>query len=691
MQKLLREKVLPWKKWPVDNVYAAGQSLLWRHEFQAASERLKHAASKGHALAQFIVSAWSGNKTTSAELVLGCFLAKVASDGNPKGMCVLARCFEEGFGAGKDLNQTFKWFSQAADQNDPDGLFGLARCYDQGLGIPADLDRAASLYQAAAGLGHNSALYNVASMIQHGEGLPKDEAKAYQLFQKASSGGNADALYGVAHCYLTGRGTPKNEKEGMSLCLDAAKKGSILAQIQLGDYFRQNGHFEAALHWYQAAAERGNGAACWRVACCYQNGSGVQADHKKALHYCVLAAEGGCPDAQIILAEDAFANGDKAAAAGWFEKAGDQGNIDALIRLGCLFLEGHGVEQNRERAFQIFEQVAPEATDGLYWLGLCHFHGWGTPQDLPKAVEMFQLASEHGVVEAMITLAGCLKNGMGVHQDFTRSAQLYEQAANAGSASAMFFIGRCYQDGRGVPQDVKKAEEWFRASAAKGDNDAVFVLATLTQSKDEALAKFLALADEGAADAQYQAAMILLERKQYDRAFLLMKQSAAQGLVAAQFELGNFYFKGFGVAVNFQEAVRWYTVAAERGDNGAQNNLGARYRNGEGVPRDPAKAVYWFELAAAAGNSEAQFNLGACYCLGDGVEKNEARGCQLYQLAADQGHLDALFYLGVCYFNGKGVPKNIQRALELFTQASEKGHSQATMFKLALLSQTKLK
>ena len=56
------------------------------------------------------------------------------------------------------------------------------------------------------------------------------------------------------------------------------------------------------------------------------------------------------------------------------------------------------------------------------------------------------------------------------------------------------------------------------------------------------------------------------------------------------------------------EAVRWYRLAAEQGDDVGQLNLGFMYGNGDGVPEDDVFAYMWFNLSAAQGNVSAQSN-----------------------------------------------------------------------------------
>jgi TPR repeat protein len=68
------------------------------------------------------------------------------------------------------------------------------------------------------------------------------------------------------------------------------------------------------------------------------------------------------------------------------------------------------------------------------------------------------------------------------------------------------------------------------------------------------------------------------------------------------------YETGRGVAQNYDEAAKWYRLAADQGHAEAQNNLGSLYANGRGVPRDDVAAYMWFALAAAQDNPAAAKN-----------------------------------------------------------------------------------
>jgi len=71
------------------------------------------------------------------------------------------------------------------------------------------------------------------------------------------------------------------------------------------------------------------------------------------------------------------------------------------------------------------------------------------------------------------------------------------------------------------------------------------------------------------------------------------------------------YQKGLDAynAGDYATALREWRPLANRGNARAQNNLGHMYYNGEGVPQDDVEAVKWFRLAADQGNNSAKGNL----------------------------------------------------------------------------------
>ena len=97
--------------------------------------------------------------------------------------------------------------------------------------------------------------------------------------------------------------------------------------------------------------------------------------------------------------------------------------------------------------------------------------------------------------------------------------------------------------------------------------------------------------------------------------FLLFRQAAEQGNVAAQIELGTFYdplTPRNGFTPDGTRAADWYERAALAGSAEAQRRLGLLFaKGGAGVAVDPTKARTWLQQAAAQNDPDARKALDA--------------------------------------------------------------------------------
>jgi hypothetical protein len=123
------------------------------------------------------------------------------------------------------------------------------------------------------------------------------------------------------------------------------------------------------------------------------------------------------------------------------------------------------------------------------------------------------------------------------------------------------------------------------------------------------------------------------------------RADAVAGHVEAQFGLG------FNLAAgqqNYAEAADWYFKAADQDHRLAQFNLGQMFAQGQGVARNDATAVMWFRRAANGGDAGAQFHLADRYgraALHDSeTSESESRieSYKWFKLAAAQGYGDAV-------------------------------------------------
>lgn len=122
-----------------------------------------------------------------------------------------------------------------------------------------------------------------------------------------------------------------------------------------------------------------------------------------------------------------------------------------------------------------------------------------------------------------------------------------------------------------------------------------------------------------------------------------------------------------------EQAVYWFTLAADAGDLEAQALLAFCQLEGLGLPRDVVQARARLAAAAERGSLLAQFHLGRALVSGWGGEPDAARGVALYQAAAARGHADATFNLAACLDAGWGCQPDRLAAKALFLRARALG------------------
>ena len=74
--------------------------------------------------------------------------------------------------------------------------------------------------------------------------------------------------------------------------------------------------------------------------------------------------------------------------------------------------------------------------------------------------------------------------------------------------------------------------------------------------------------------------------------------------------------------MDMDEAVRWYQIAANRGNVLAMGRLAWLYSTGTGVPQDAAFAFQYFLKAAQGGNAACMMNTAILYARGEGTPHN---------------------------------------------------------------------
>lgn len=354
--------------------------------------------------------------------------------------------------------------------------------------------------------------------------------------------------------------------------------------------------------------------------------------------------------AQNCLYEYYYSIDDKAKAIHWLTKIANQGVVVAQCQLADCYREGYGVDKDYVKAVEYYNQAAAQGDlDAVYWLGEAYLEGCGVDVDDTKAIEYFRLGAEQGDADCQCELGICCANSTGVQKDLQQAVYWYQEAANQQNINAMYYLAECYENGWGKTKDTAQAVNWYKQAA-----------------------------DLGNVDAQCKVAVFCLRNDAtYDEAVHYFSMAAEQGDFEATNWLGRCYEEGWGVAINNEQAVKYYILAAEQGYAVAQCNLANCYISGRGIEKNPEKAAEFYEKAAKQGDTIAQFQLFRCYKNGFGVEQDEQESLRWLKKAATDELSQAQYELAKLYHDGTKVEQDYSKAFALMKKAADQGLADA--------------
>jgi TPR repeat protein/uncharacterized protein (UPF0335 family) len=235
------------------------------------------------------------------------------------------------------------------------------------------------------------------------------------------------------------------------------------------------------------------------------------------------------------------------------------------------------------------------------------------------------------------------------------SIDLLKRAAQQGHPLAMYNLALHYHDGLGVQRDYGQAAEWFAKAAESGLVSAMVEHALALSS------------GRGQPDA----------KQNPRRAVEWLQRAADAGSVRAKYELGWIYYKsGYtddeSTRVNRdrEQALLWFSRAAEGGDNDARVMVAQIMETGSGLPNpQPEIAEHYWRIAAHGGDAYAQVEFAERLRTGMLLVKEEYGESEIINLlerAMSQGSSQAAVELAQINRKGElGVAKNPIEAMKL--------------------------
>ena len=217
------------------------------------------------------------------------------------------------------------------------------------------------------------------------------------------------------------------------------------------------------------------------------DGKAGYVDDEEAVQWLQLAADGGNVDAMIWLgklAVDGRGGLSPRQAGLYYKRAADLGSTDAMRAMSTLAQDGIGFQANDNEAASWERKAAVEGdAEAVYRQGVRV-----RERDALMAFELFVDAAARGHAEAAYEAAILQMTNYDLPPDEARAATLMRQAAEAGVPEALADYGLMVYQGAGVERDVDAAARYFRMASEAGDKEGQFLYA-FSLAKGEGVAQ----------------------------------------------------------------------------------------------------------------------------------------------------------------------------------------------------------
>lgn len=251
---------------------------------------------------------------------------------------------------------------------------------------------------------------------------------------------------------------------------------------------------------YQSHANDGDADAEFKLGVCYYDGIGIDKDKEKALNLIHSSANKGNARACNTfgnLLMNVLMNGSLF----YYYEAAKQGNAWAIASIGHRIINSRANNKIQIAKYFYHEAFARDSTDLwilntiggnmfdnhqesdaffylskakelgtkdariLYRLARCYFEGLGVRKNYTKALELFH---EADIPASKMYIGLCYENGTGVEPDMATALEYYRKGADANDIECIYRLGLCYEYGRGVQQDIGKAVEYYKLIVSIG-------------------------------------------------------------------------------------------------------------------------------------------------------------------------------------------------------------------------------
>ena len=431
--------------------------------------------------------------------------------------------------------------------------------------------------------------------------------------------------YRVGKMYYYGLGTEQNFEKAYEMF---ETSGSIFSKYMLGKMayagqgMEQN--YELAYQYFSECANQ-NAYAAYQAASMIDTGKIVESESKMHEYY-------------------------KQAFAGFatMEKKSPSDNLE--YRIGCMYLEGKGVEKDEKIAEEYLSISA--GAGNIYSknkLAMLYLKR-GDVNRIPEIIETLkEVAEKTDNIWSMYALGNIYSSEKYNCKDIELAVKWYKQAEKNGNEYISYKLGKIYLNEQSQYYSLDKGIEHMQKAYEKGNMMAAYQLGKIYADKSK-------------------------ECYDLEKAIDYYKEAAENENALAAYQLGKIYLNENNGKQNIQEAIYYLKLAAKKDSQFATYQLGKVYYDEKYGLKNDTKAYHWFEKSAKEGNNRATYQMAKI----DYEKQNYMNAAKLFQKVDD---VYSHYYLGKIYLDeSKGNPLyNPKKGLMYLKQASSEGNTFASM------------
>lgn len=599
----------------------------------------------------------------------------------------------------KNAEAAVNWFKKAAAANDVSAQLFLAAAYQFGLGVKKNEDVATKYHIDAARNGNATAQLALAEHF-----LNSRHSSNYKLgliwLSKAATGGNIKAITLLGRIYCDGKTRDHGFDDGIALLEGAAQKNHAPAMRALGDIYLKQKNYTQAVEWYQKAIALKDSEARVQLAKAYLLSDTPISNPAEGFQLMTQAAADNQVAAMRELSE-LYKKGigtaaNEALSVEWAQKAKalekQPPKVEPAV-LAALWLSNDQTRDLDKTSYQM---------GGIFsaWTNKTALRNniYNQPPVMP-AVDRHELFKPN--------FSQVLPNEVPIHFYYDALSNTREAFQANQWTYPLYPLNPFVEAEEQATSFVMRHETTptpLKNAYVLNEQDVqevgLFDLWTLDwQRRANFSAVFSALyfkAVLGDAQAQFEIGQMFQYGigvdKNLDSAIIFYENAAAQEHLGAEYQLGILHLNHAQDKAEYQQAIKWLTDAAFKGNRSAQYALSrelADSRKGpDGNPMNPvdkSQAMAMLYLSAANDFGPAEYDLAqhmaSQFDAGWSVEVKQQKLAlirQLYEGAARNGVSQAMVPLA--FYNAMDEDKTRQHeAFEVAEQAADNGEPRAAI------------